>query len=137
MQPGRLIRKIGQYDAYLYLSFDIAVHEWDTTYCFVLDSESNRVVKYRYNTFTGNLILIKTWNIRKKKNGEIYFRAVISTGPDEPVYLADGNNHQVVKYTFDGQFVSRWGGETGGNYGTGAYGIKLYKKSGFRNTGEI
>jgi len=75
---------------------------------YVADSGNHRVQK-----FTADGVFVTTWGDKGKKyyvdDGQFLQMNGIAIASDGSVYVADGGNHNIQKFTSEGVFVARWG----------------------------
>ena len=55
------------------------------------------------------LIPVSVWGGAGTGDGRFNNPRNVAIGPDGSVYVADGGNHRIQKFTSDGQFVTAWG----------------------------
>ncbi len=74
---------------------------------YITDAENHRIRKFRFADT--QWLLIKEWGNKGKGNGEFDSPSGIAVDK-EFVYVVDGNNDRIQKFTLDGEFKNVWGG---------------------------
>jgi DNA-binding beta-propeller fold protein YncE len=74
---------------------------------YVACSESHAVLKFDN---AGNVI--SEWGNANTEDGQFAEPGSIATGPSGSIVAADAGNSRIQRFTCEGQFVSKWGGQT-------------------------
>src|SRR5438046_2987476 len=62
----------------------------------------------------GGYVYVSQWGSLGSGNGQFYYPAAVAMDVAGNVYVADGWNHRVQKFTNTGAYLTQWG-----SYGTG------------------
>src|SRR5207248_1887940 len=84
----------------------VAVDPWG--YIYVADTNNHRVQKF---SASGGFIaaLGKDQGIPGSGNGEFIFPYGVAVDASGNVYVADGGNHRIQKFSANGTFLTKWG----------------------------
>jgi sugar lactone lactonase YvrE len=93
-----------------------------TTYYFracgqdVNDTQPTCANVHSFRTLAGTrYALDRTWGTRGSGNGQFFVPVYVATDARGDVYVADGGNDRVQKFTSTGGFITKWGSGGAGN----------------------